>query len=162
LAPSVILGTSDHQKPLKNFKKELDMKRMMTMWIFAMALSVGSLVWADGKTVTQKYEVVCLKCMAHNAAMGKDGGHGAGHAACAMSCSMKGMDLGLMDQKGGLYVPVNDSFQSARNVIKDKAGQTVELTGTVINTNGIQYLQLSDTDKASDMKKKDDGDGDKD
>jgi hypothetical protein len=139
------------------------MKRIMTMWFFAVALSVGSLVWADGKTVTQKYEVVCLKCMAHNAAMGKDGGHGAGHAACAMSCSMKGMDLGLMDEKGGLYVPVNDSFQSARNVIKDKAGQTVELTGTVINTNGIQYLQLSDTDnKAMDMKKKDDGDGDKD
>jgi hypothetical protein len=128
-------------------------------------MSIGGLVWADSTTVTQKYEVVCLKCMAHNAAMGKDGGHGAGHAACAMSCSMKGMDLGLMDEKGGLYVPVNSSFQSARDVIKDKAGQTVELTGTVINTKGIQYLQLADPkDNASDtdMKKKDDGDGDKD
>jgi hypothetical protein len=143
--------------------KEQRMRRLMVMWIFAVALSIGSLAWADGgKTVTQKYEVVCLKCMAHNAAMGKDGGHGAGHAACAMSCSMKGMDLGLMDENGGLYVPVNSGFQSARDVIKDKAGQTVELTGTVINTKGIQYLQLADSDKDSDMKKKDDGDGDKD
>jgi len=139
------------------------MRKVMTMWILAMAMSAGSLVWSDGKTITQKYEVVCLKCMAHNAAMGKDGGHGAGHGACAMSCSTKGMDLGLMDEKGSLYVPVNGSFQSARDVIKGKAGQTVELTGTVIKTKGIQYLQLSDTDnKTSDTKKKDDGDGDDD
>jgi len=136
------------------------MKRSIMMLVFAVVLSVGNLAWAENAVVTQKYEVVCLKCMAHNAAMGKDGGHGEAHAACAMSCSTKGMDLGLMDEKGNLYVPVNSSFQSARNVIKDKAGETVKLTGTVVNTKGIQYLELSET-KASDTKKED-GDGDKD
>jgi hypothetical protein len=124
------------------------------------ALALSGLVWAGAKPVTQKYEVVCLKCMAHNASMGKDGGHGAGHAACAMTCSTKGMDLGLMDGKGNLYVPINADFQTARDSIKDKAGQTVELTGTVIKTKGILYLQLADAGDKMDGAKK--GDGDKD
>jgi hypothetical protein len=136
------------------------MKRLMAVWFFALALSVSGLALAESKAVTQKYEVVCLKCMAHNAAMGKDGGHGADHAACAMKCSMSGTDLGLMDEKGNLYVPINSSFQSARDSIKDKAGETVELTGTVIKTKGILYLQLADTDAAPMGAMK--GDGDKD
>lgn len=142
------------------------MKRLWMVLAAAGALALSGMVWAGAKSVTQKYEVVCLKCMAHNAAMGKDGGHGAGHAACAMTCSTKGMDLGLMDGKGNLYVPINSDFQTARDSIKDKAGQTVELTGTVIKTKGILYLQLADAgDKMGGMKKDDmkkEGDGDKD
>jgi len=93
---------------------------------FAWGLSLLTLcawagpVLADGKMMTAKYEVVCLKCMAHNAAMGKNGGHGAGHAACAMSCSTKGMDLGLMDEKGNLYEAIDAGFQSLRESLKDK------------------------------------------
>jgi hypothetical protein len=136
------------------------MRRFIAVLGFALALSVSGLALAESKAVTQKYEVVCLKCMAHNAAMGKDGGHGAGHAACAMKCSMSGADLGLMDEKGNLYVPINSGFQSARDSIKDKAGETVELTGTVIKTKGILYLQLADTDAAPMGAMK--GDGDKD
>ncbi len=132
-------------------------------------LLVGCLAWAGlahagDKTVTQKYEVVCLKCMAHNAAMGKDGGHGAGHAACAMKCAMNGTDLGLMDSKGNLYSVINSDFSSGRDAIKDKAGQTVELTGTVIKTKGILYFQLADAENTSKseggMKKAGDKDGD--
>ncbi len=136
------------------------MKRLWMVLAAAGALALSGLVWAGAKPVTQKYEVVCLKCMAHNASMGKDGGHGAGHAACAMTCSTKGMDLGLMDGKGNLYVPINADFQTARDSIKDKAGQTVELTGTVIKTKGILYLQLADAGDKMDGAKK--GDGDKD
>jgi len=141
------------------------MRRLFVLLSFALALSAGSLVLAEGKTVTQKYEVVCLKCMAHNAAMGKDGGHGAGHGACAMSCSTKGMDMGLMDEKGNLYSVVKGDFTSARDVIKDKAGQTVELTGTIVKTKGILYLQLADAGGNSPasgegMKKDKDGDND--
>ena len=144
------------------------MKRLWMVLAAAGAMVLAGSVFAGGKPVTQKYEVVCLKCMAHNASMGKNGGHGAGHAACAMSCSTKGTDLGLMDPKGNLYVPVDASFQSARDAIKDKAGQTVELTGTVIKTKGITYLQLADAGEKMDGMKGDmkdmkkDGDGDKD
>lgn len=144
------------------------MKKLWMVLAMAGALVWAGSVWAEGGSVKQKYEVVCLKCMAHNAAMGKNGGHGAGHAACAMSCATKGTDLGLMDSKGNLYVPVDSSFQSARDAIKDKAGQTVELTGTVVKTKGITYLQLADAgDKMDGMKgdmkdMKKDGDGDKD
>jgi hypothetical protein len=129
------------------------------------AMVLAGTALAGDKSVTQKYEVVCLKCMAHNASMGKDGGHGAGHAACAMSCSTKGTDLGLMDKKGNLYVPIDSGFQSAREAIKDKAGQTVELTGTVIKTKGILYLQLADAGDRMDGTKdgmKKEGEGDKD
>jgi hypothetical protein len=142
------------------------MKRLWIVLAAAGALALSGMVWAGAKPVTQKYEVVCLKCVAHNAAMGKDGGHGAGHAACAMSCSTKGTDLGLMDGKGNLYVPVNADFQTARDSIKDKAGQTIELTGTVIKTKGILYLQLADAEEKMDGTKMDGskkaGNGDKD
>lgn len=134
------------------------MKRWIVV-VLALALSAGRLAWADGKAVTQKYEVVCLKCVAHNASMGKDGGHGAGHAACAMKCAMNGTDMGLMDEKGNLYVPIDSGFQPARQSIKDKAGQTIELTGTVIKTKGITYLQLAESGDKEGMKK-DDGDKD--
>lgn len=136
------------------------MKRLWMVLAAVGAMVLAGRALAGDKSVTQKYEVVCLKCMAHSASMGKDGGHGAGHAACAMSCSAKGTDLGLMDKKGNLYVPVDSSFQSARESIKDKAGQTVELKGNIIKTKGILYLQLSDAgEKAEGVKK---GDGDKD
>jgi hypothetical protein len=98
---------------------------------------------AEDKPMTQKYEVVCMKCVAHHMAMGDNGGHGAGHAACAMTCSTKGTDLGLMDAKGNVYVPVDADFKPARDTIKDKAGQTIELTGTVVKTTGITYLKLA-------------------
>ncbi len=128
-------------------------------FLFVLGFSfLTALAFADGKSVTQKYEVVCLKCMAHNAAMGKEGGHGAGHAACAMKCAANGTDLGLMDSKGNLYAIVNSDFSSARDAIKDKAGQTVELTGTVVKTKGITYLQLADsTGKTMDTQKADGG-----
>ena len=137
------------------------MKKLKFFVLLIGSLALAGLAFAEGKAITQKYEVVCLKCMAHNAAMGKDGGHGAGHAACAMKCSMNGTDLGLMDSKGNLYSVVNADFTSARDVIKDKAGQTLELTGTIVKTKGINYLQLAgsmDKDGMSMPK----GDGDKD
>ena len=136
------------------------MRKFVLLSLFAGVLALVGSAFAGEKAMKQKYEVVCMKCMAHNAAMGKDGGHGAGHAACAMKCSMSGTDLGLMDGKGNLYVPIDSGFQSARDVIKDKAGQTVELTGTIIKTKGVNYLQLADAEgKPADEKK---GDGDKD
>lgn len=135
------------------------MKKLAFAVFLAGSLALAGWAQADGRAVTQKYEVVCLKCMAHNAAMGKDGGHGAGHAACAMKCSMNGTDLGLMDSKGNLYSVVNPDFTNARDVIKDKAGQTVELTGTIIKTKGITYLQLAGENNGAAMQK---GDGDKD
>ena len=114
--------------------------------VFATVLSLflvaGSVFGGD---TTKKYEVVCMKCLAHHAALGDGGGHGEKHAACAMKCSMKGMDLGFMDSNGNVYLPVNSDFNSARDAIKDKAGQTIELTGTIIKTKGVNYLQLADS-----------------
>lgn len=125
------------------------------------SLALAGLAFAGGKTVTQKYEVVCLKCVAHNAAMGKDGGHGAGHAACAMKCAMNGTDLGVMDSKGNLYSVINADFSSGREAIKDKAGQMVELTGFIVKTKGINYLQLAaPMDKDGMGMSKSDGDKD--
>lgn len=115
---------------------------MILASVLCLALAAGSVFAGD---TTKKYEVVCMKCMAHHMEMGDGGGHGEKHAACAMKCSTKGMDLGLMDKDGNLYLPVNQDFESARDVIKDKAGDTIELTGTVVKTKGVNYLKLADT-----------------
>jgi hypothetical protein len=105
-------------------------------------MALSGMAWAEGTAVTQKYEVVCLKCMAHHAAMGDGGGHGEQHAKCAMKCSKDGTDLGLMDKDGNLFIPVDADFKSARKAIKKSAGQTIELSGMLIKTKGINYLQL--------------------
>jgi len=141
------------------------MKKFALMLTLLAAFAWAGSVLADGKAQTQKYEVVCLKCMAHNASMGKNGGHGAGHAACAMSCATKGTDLGLMDSKGNLYVPIGTDFQPVKDSFKDKAGQTIEVTGTVVKTKGINYLMVSGSDDkagkaAPSVEKAKDKDGD--
>ncbi len=126
----------------------------------ALVLSRGA--FAGDAVVTQKYEVVCMKCMAHHAAMGDDGGHGDKHAACAMSCSMKGTDLGLLDSKGNLYTPVKADFSTARDVIAGKAGETIELTGTIAKTKGVNYLVLPENSSKDGNSAKSDEKKDKD
>ena len=129
------------------------MKKLGLFALLAGILSLAGLLFAGESVTKQKYEVVCMKCMAHHSVMGDKGGHGEKHAACAMKCSVSGTDLGLMDEKGNLYMPIDSNFQSARDAIKDKAGQTVELSGTIIKTKGVNYLQLADsTDKGSEAK----------
>jgi hypothetical protein len=125
------------------------MKKLIAlMGLMAVALIVGR-VYADGKATTQKYEVVCMKCVAKHTALGDKGGHGDSHAACAMKCSAGGTDLGLMDAKGNVYVPVDGDFKPARGKLADKAGQTIELTGTLMKTKGINYLMIQDSKDSS-------------
>jgi hypothetical protein len=117
-------------------------KKSFLALVAAAFLSMTGLVLADGTAMTQKYEVVCLKCMAHHTQMGDGGGHGEKHAKCAMKCSKDGADLGLMDKDGNLFIPIDSDFKSARKAIKKSAGETIELSGVVIKTKGINYLQL--------------------
>jgi hypothetical protein len=131
------------------------MKNILALMVMGLWMAASGAVWADGKQVTQKYEIVCMKCIAKHAALGDNGGKGAGHAACATKCAMGGTDLGLMDTKGNLYQVVDSDFKPARAIIVDKAGQTVELTGEIVKTKGVNYLKLAtpSVDKGMDKDK---------
>lgn len=130
------------------------MKKILTLLVMGFIVATSG-AWANGKAVTKKYEVVCMKCIAKHAALGDNGGKGSGHSACAMKCAMGGTDLGLMDKNGNLYQVVDNDFKPARAAIADKAGQTIELTGEIVKTKGVNFLKLTtpEVDKGMDKDK---------
>jgi hypothetical protein len=88
---------------------------------------------SDAKTM--KCEVVDVACYV------KKGAKGEGHQGCAAKCISGGGELALL-KDGKLYVPVDANFHSARKKFVSKGGETVEVKGTVISKDGVNYLQV--------------------
>ena len=91
----------------------------------------------DGTAVTKKYVVACMKCFA------KHGSDPASHAACDMSCSRMGTDLGLVDKDDNAFIPVDADFKPIGPKFASEAGQWVEVTGVVVKTKGVTYLKVT-------------------
>lgn len=88
-----------------------------------------------GQSATVKGEVVDMSCyMSHDA-------KGPGHKKCAQSCLDKGLPAGILTSSGQVYLLVED--HSAADAYKDaikQAAANVEITGKVVNKNGVQTL----------------------
>jgi hypothetical protein len=138
--------------------EELKMKKILSLLMgLAMIFSTAHVFAGDDGEVTKKYLVACMKCFA------KHGADPASHAACDMSCSRMGTDLGLLDKDNNAFIPVDADFKPIGTKFAAQAGQWVEVTGTVVKTKGVTYLKISDPipstgDNGSKMDK--DGDSD--
>jgi hypothetical protein len=91
---------------------------------------------AANKTVTG--EIVDLGCYL---------GHGAksaSHKECAATCIKNGGPMGLLTDKGVLYVlTMNHDNQDAFNNAKNYAGDKVEVTGPVMVKNGMKAMEVN-------------------
>ena len=88
--------------------------------------------------LTVKGEVVDLGCFL------SQGAHGADHAKCALQCAQMGMPIGLLTEKGKLYLLAPGRFdEKPFEALKAKAGERVSVTGIEMNRDGILALEVN-------------------
>ncbi len=112
--------------------------------VFALLLAGGLLLStgaqdgaaADKKEVTLKGEVLDLFCYMDHAAKGE------GHAKCAVACLNKGIPAGFLGSDGTLYLLLGDDHNAANDKVAEFAGKQSEITGTVVEQNGIKAIMV--------------------
>jgi len=91
---------------------------------------------AANKTVSG--EIVDLSCYLGH------GAKGAGHKECAATCIANGGPMGLLTDKGMLYVlTMNHDNADAFNSAKKHAGENVKVTGPVMMKNGTRAMEVN-------------------
>jgi hypothetical protein len=91
---------------------------------------------AAGKTVSG--EIVDLSCYLGH------GAKGAAHKECAATCIANGGPMGLLTDKGVLYVlTMNHENPDAFNMAKKHAGDMVKVTGSVATKNATRALEVN-------------------
>lgn len=128
------------------------MKKTMSLSVLALA---AGLAWAgpehkghehmtagDKKGAVVTGEVLDMACyMAHEA-------KGAGHAKCAKSCLLDGAPMGLLTEKGEVYLLVGDhSDDKPYKAAMELAGMKAKVTGTLSRKNGVQAIVVSAVSK---------------
>ncbi len=80
-------------------------------------------------------EVLDMSCYMDHGAKGE------GHKSCAQSCLDKGLPAGILAENGQVYLLV-ENHDAAKAYAKaiEHAAETVEISGTVVNKNGMQAL----------------------
>jgi hypothetical protein len=100
------------------------------------AAAAGATAKAKQATVTG--EIVDTGCY-----LGQ-GERGAKHQQCAQLCIRKGMPMGLLTAAGDLYLVVPPhSKTEAYKKVQEWAGLDVEITGTVMERNGMKSIEVA-------------------
>lgn len=91
-----------------------------------------------GDTVKVKGEVVDLWCYLEG------GDRGPEHKKCAIMCAKAGNPIGLLTDKGEIYVMMGiQDHQPGRDVLLDKMAETVTVEGTLVRKGGVQVIYVS-------------------
>lgn len=90
-----------------------------------------------GKEVTLEGEVVDLHCYILHPQMGK----GESHANCAKMCMNKGLPIGFLTG-GKLYLLLGQEHNSAKDAVVEYAGKQSQITGTIVEQNGMMAIQV--------------------
>jgi hypothetical protein len=103
---------------------------------FAFAATEHHAAAAASKAVSG--EIVDLSCYLGH------GAKGAGHKECAATCIANGGPMGLLTDKGMLYVlTMNHDNADAFNSAKKHAGDKVKITGPVTVKNATRALEVN-------------------
>src|SRR6266536_1918566 len=95
----------------------------------ALVLCGATITYAQpkGDAVTLKGEVVDLWCYLEG------GDHGAEHKKCAIECAKAGNPIGLVTEKGDVYVLMGiKDHQPGKDILIDKMAETVTIQGTLV------------------------------
>jgi hypothetical protein len=93
---------------------------------------------ASAKKTTLTGEIVDTGCY-----LGQ-GERGPKHQQCAQLCIRQGMPMGLLTAAGDLYLVVPPhSKTEAYKKLQDWAGLNVEITGTVMERNGLKSIEVA-------------------
>lgn len=90
------------------------------------------------KTMTVTGELVDMGCY-----LGM-GAKGPGHKECALKCAAMGMPMGLLTDKGTLYLlTVSHNDAAPFNQCKDWMADQVSITGPMMTRNGIKAIEVT-------------------
>ena len=90
----------------------------------------------DTKTVTG--EILDMKCYMTS------GEHGPDHKDCAAMCIKGGSPMGILSDDGKVYLLIQGKDAGPFEEAKKHAGETVTVTGTLSEKNGVQALILTE------------------
>ena len=92
---------------------------------------------AADEPVTITGEIVDLHCYTTR------GAHGADHAGCSNACISRNVPAGLLTADGTLYLLLDAKPVAVKEKVAGMAGKTVKATGTIVERNGLEALQLA-------------------
>ena len=105
------------------------------------------------KEMTIKGEVVDVACYLHvgDKAKGED------HLSCAQACAKAGGALGILTDKGELYVSMlpDDHSAGPNAILMDHISHKVEATGMVRSKGGVRGIMLTKVEMAKEAEKSD-------
>jgi hypothetical protein len=125
-----------------NFSGEATMKHVRTTILITMtAVIIGGSLYVGaqpkGERVTVTGEVVDMWCYLEG------GDRGAAKKECATACAKAGNPIGLLDEKGNLYVTAGlKDHQPAQAMLVDKMSEQVTVSGTLVKKGGIQMIYV--------------------
>ncbi len=120
-------------------KKNLLKKITETSFSVLLFITLASLIDKKIEPKTVSGEILDMKCYMTS------GAHGEGHKDCAAMCIKGGAPMGILADDGKVYLLIegkNDAgaFEEA----KKHAGETVTITGTLSEKNGVQALIVTE------------------
>jgi hypothetical protein len=90
----------------------------------------------EDKTVTG--EILDMKCYM------SAGKHGPDHKECAAMCLKGGSPMGILADDGKVYLLIEGKDEAPFEEAKKHGGETVTVTGTLSDKNGVQALIVSE------------------
>jgi hypothetical protein len=77
-------------------------------------------------------------------------GRGDKHAVCATACGNGGVPLGIVDDKGQIYIAAKSKqpFKGCKELLMPYIAQRVKVTGYVASKGGCQVLRIEKVEKA--------------
>ena len=120
-------------------KKNLFKRIVKISFSVLLIITLASFISKKVETKTVTGEILDMKCYMTS------GAHGETHKDCAAMCIKGGAPMGILADDGKVYLLIegkNDSgaFEEA----KKHAGETVTVTGTLSEKNGVQALIVSE------------------
>src|SRR5882724_4975078 len=111
---------------------------VVSVGVVVMALAVRTAAGdPKGEEVTVKGEVIDLWCYLEG------GDHGAEHKDCATMCAKAGNPIGILDDKGNIYVAMGlKEHQAGKELLSDKMAETVTVSGTLVKKGGVQVVYV--------------------
>ena len=120
------------------------MKRFFASIVLVAAVAAAFAAFAGegahkGTVKTLTGELVDTGCYLGHAARGEK------HVSCASKCIANGMPMALLTADGTLYlITLDHDNADPYNKLKDMAGKTVKLTGTVMVRGGMKGIDVTD------------------
>ena len=118
----------------KNLVKEIA-KKSFPLFLF---IALASFNYGKFETKTVTGEILDMKCYM------TAGKHGPDHKDCAAMCLKGGSPMGILAEDGKVYLLIEGKDGSAYEEAKKHGGETVTVTGTLSEKNGVQALVVSE------------------